>query len=342
MFSKSKLKPVLAALLIFALALAIPAAAQATLAYVKYGRYPSAPLIFTAADDGFEEIAVARGNHPEVSPDGEQVAYLSRSTFHGRERLKVVPAAGGASDLLLDAPDISYVTWSPDSSHIAAVRGVARGRDKLVLIDVATGGERVLARGTFGGVSFSPSGEELVVSRTTGWGPRSGSDVFRLSTRGGRAARLTFDHRSRDPLWGPGGQIAFVKEVGRRQKNHLFLMHPDGGGIHRLDHTRVGRRQFGLVPVDWSADGGWLLADFRGPRSTYAVVIDPATRAQWAVRRPRKGFVGSAFSCNGTLVLGSSGPVGPIAPHLVGAALSEGGRMSVLAEYAYEPDWNQC
>jgi Tol biopolymer transport system component len=329
------LLPVLA----IAALLVIPAMAHATLAYVKYGRYPFAPLIFTATDDGLEEVPVARGWDPRISPDGDLVAYLSQVTPGGRERLKVVSADGGASNLLMDARQISHLAWSPDSSRIAAVRSSGRGPDRLVLINVPSGGERVVARGRFSGVSFSPGGGELVYSGSPAGKPGFRDDVYRIATHGRRSVRLTDDHRSLDPLWGPNGQIAFVRKVGRRPKYELFLMQPDGGSVQRLTHTRVGPRQRGLFPVAWSADGGFLLANFSAPRSHYAVIVDPVTHGAWAVRSPKHRFVGSAFSCDGNEVLGSSGRVGPLADHLVGTVASEGGRMSVLAEFAYEPDW---
>ncbi|HWJ42711.1 MAG TPA: hypothetical protein VNR67_04690, partial [Solirubrobacterales bacterium] len=195
-------------LFLFALValLALPAVAGATIAYVKYGHYPRAPKVFSAKDDGQDELFVGRGTDPKVSPDGDLVAFLNKRGK--RERLKVAPSYGGPSNLLIEAARISSVAWSPESTRIAAVRAPAHGRERLVLIDLPTGGQhviaRVIARGSFGGVSFSPNGDQLVYSRFR----KGHSDVYRFAVGGHGSKRLTYDHRSQAPVWGPRNRIA--------------------------------------------------------------------------------------------------------------------------------------
>ncbi|HEX5990659.1 MAG TPA: hypothetical protein VFY75_10670 [Solirubrobacterales bacterium] len=328
-------------LLVFALVLvallALPAAASATLAYVKYGHYPFVPKVFTADDDGFDDIPIGRGTDPEVSPDGSLVAYVSARGK--RERLKVKHVYGGAADLLMDAARISSVTWSPESNRIAAVRTPARGPEKLVLIDVPSGGgEHVVARGKFGRVSFSPEGDQLVYS----WVRRGRSDVFRFAVGGHGSKRLTYDHRSRAPLWGPRGRIAFLKAVGKKRKPEIFTMRSDGGDVRRLTHTRHADRWRGLYPVDWSPDGSKLLADYSTRSGEFAVVVYAHSGALGRLIHRKAHFVGTAFSCDGSLVLGSSGPRGALANHKVGMVPVAGGTMQPLAEFAYDPDLGGC
>jgi len=343
--SKSKLFlsfAVVVALLVF------PVAAQATMAYVKYARYPFAPLVFTADDDGFDDIPIGPGTDPKVSPDGELVAYISDGIVPGHQRLKVSAVYGGVSNLLIDAHAIISVTWSPESNRVAAVRRSWGGSEKLVLIDVATGGEHVVARGRFGGVSFSPEGDQLVFSRARRGEPRSHSDIFRAAVGGHGARRLTYDHRSYAPVWGPGERVAFVKRVGKRRKIEIFLMKPDGGEVRRLTHTRFARRRQGLYPIDWSPDGSRLLANFSvsrqhsAPRSKFGVVVDPRSGALGRLRKRKARFVGTAFSCDGARVLGSSGGFHPLSNHKVGVVPAASGPMHVLVQFAYEPDWGGC
>jgi len=323
--------------------LAFPVAAQATMAYVKYGRYPFSPLVFTAGDDGLDDIPIGPGKDPKVSPDGELVAYISDGIVPGHQRLKVSATYGSASNLLIDAHAITSVTWSPESNRIAAVRRSWRGLEKLVLINVATGGEHVVARGRFGGVSFSPEGDQLVFSRARRGEPRSHSDIFRAAVGGHGAARITYDHRNFAPVWGPGGRVAFVKRVGKRRKIEIFLMKPDGGEVRRLTHTRFARRRKGLYPVDWSPNGNRLLANFstsRGPR--FGVVVDAQSGVLGRLRKRKARFVGTAFSCDGQTVLGSSGSFHPLSNHKVGLVPAASGPMHVLVQFAYEPDWGGC
>lgn len=85
-----KLSLVLSAL-VLAVLLALPAAAQATLAYV---RNPLHPTVFVANDDGSGARKIEGGETPHVSPDGNWVAYLHQGANNAQE-LKLAPAAGG-------------------------------------------------------------------------------------------------------------------------------------------------------------------------------------------------------------------------------------------------------
>lgn len=335
-----KSKPLLFCLVLVAL-LAVPASASATIAYVKYGHYPLAPKVLTADDDGLNETLIGRGTEPTVSPDGTMVAYLN--TRGKRERLKVNRVSGGVADLLTDAARISSVTWSPESNRIAAVRAPAHGEERLVLIELPSGGQhviaRVIARGSFGTVSFSPNGDQLVYSRL-----REGrSDVYRFAVGGHGSKRLTYDHRSQAPLWGPHNRIAFVKQVGERRKLEIFTMNSDGGDVRRLTHTRPARSRSGYYPAAWSPDGTRLLANYavRG-REEFGAIVYTQTGALGRLRPRRAHFIGTAFSCDGDLVLGSRGRFGPVANHKVGLVPAASGTMQVLAEFAYDPDLGGC
>src|SRR6476660_4545637 len=114
-----------------AAALALPAVAGATLAYVKA---PLNPAVYAAADDGSGSHRLGPGSNPRVSPDGESVAYL-REGPGGAQELKLAPAQGGASRPLMSGwREAFYLAFSPDSQTIAALRGPEIGKLELVLI----------------------------------------------------------------------------------------------------------------------------------------------------------------------------------------------------------------
>lgn len=340
--AKSKL--LLPALVLVAL-LALPAAAQATLAYVKN---PFHTTVYVANDDGSAPHKVAAGRAPHVSPNGEFVQYVHEGPKFAQE-LKVAAASGGGGrTLMTNFREPYFVAWSPDSTMIAAQRGGELGKRKLVLIDVATGTQRVVAQGFFSGFSFSPDGTELVYSRSGSerYPPRS--DVFRVPVAGGNAVQLTNDHRSLDPLWGPNDQIVFAKLLGAKTrkygpKNELFLMDPQGQGVKQLTHTKVDPLLQGLFPTDWSADGKRLLTEFQGQDTSYAVVVNPQTGAQRPVDKTgEQGFVGTALSADGTVVLGFNGGFDPgLRNHKVQTVPYSGGKPRTLVKEALEPDWNR-
>lgn len=346
-----KPKLLLPALVIVAL-LALPAGAGATLSYVKN---PFNSTVFVANDDGSGAKKVETGHNPHVAPNGLSVAYLHEGA-KGAQELKLAPATGGpGKTVMANLREASYVTWSPDSKTLAALRGPELGKRNLVLIDVATGLQSVVATGYFSGFSFSPDGTEIAYSRAGSekYPPRS--DVFRfpvpipgvVNVRAPEAVRLTKDHNSSQPLWGPQ-KIVFVKtlEAKKRKygpKNELFLMSPQGKGVKRLTHTKVDQLLQGLFPTDWSANGNRLLAEFEGQDTSYAVVVNPKTGAQRPVAGTGEtGFVGTALSADGSLVLGFNGGFDPgLKNHKVQTVPYGGGKPKTLVKEAFEPSWSR-
>jgi Tol biopolymer transport system component len=348
-FPKPKL--LLPALVLAAL-LAFPAVAGATLAYVKN---PFKATIFVAEDDGSGARRVEGGYSPKVAPNGLSVAYFHEGPKHAQE-LKLAPAAGGAAvTLMTNFREAHSLAWSPDSKTIAAVRGPELGKRKLVVIDLATGTQSVIAQGFFSGFSFSPTGTEIVyaISQSEKFPPRS--DLFRfpvpipgvVNVRAAEPVRLTRDHRSSQPLWGPE-KIVFVKTVDAKKrryggKNELFLMTPQGKGVKRLTHTKVPPLLQGLFPTDWSANGRRLLTEFSGQDTSYAVVVNPRTGAQRPVAGTgEQGFVGTDLSADGKLVLGFNGGFDPgLRNHKVQTVPYGGGKPKTLVKEAFEPSWSR-
>ena len=88
---------------------------------------------------------------PTFSPDGRQLAFI-RSTPDGRGLLATAPADGGAETVIATHArplgfqiDYQTVAWAPNGRSIAAI-GTDRSSllDQIVLVDVATGAERVI------------------------------------------------------------------------------------------------------------------------------------------------------------------------------------------------------
>jgi Tol biopolymer transport system component len=331
-----------------------PATSDATLVFA---RNPFSPTVFVANDNGSSARKVGAGSNPRVSPDGQTIAFYRFGKGNQPSELMLAPASGGAAKKLASGWQDPFVfAWSPDSSMIAVLLGPEVGKQRLTTIDVASGVQHTIARGFFSGVGFSPQGaEQLVFSMATSESFPPRSDIYRIdilppgttSVAAEEPQPLTTDHRSSSPLWGPNDRIVFVKHLGEKSrrygpKNDLFLMDPDGSKVKRLTHTKVDPLLSGLSPTEWSANGNRLLTEFGGQDTSYAVTVNPKTGAERTLTKEREvGFVGTALSSDGKLVLGSLGGFEPGPGHKVVSIPYAGGKPKVLAKNASEPDWSR-
>lgn len=347
----SKLRQV-AVFAVLAVCFVTPASSQATLVFT---RNSLSPTVYVANDNGSSARKIGSGSNPRVSPDGQTVVFYRIGKGDQPADLMVAPAAGGAPKKLSSGWQDPFVfAWSSDSSTIAVLLGPEIGKQRLTTIDVASGAQRTIDRGFFSGVSFAPGGPAIVYARSSSeFGSKSDVYRFDVATPGvvnvaaEQPHRLTTDHRSSSPLWGPHETIVFVKHLGEKSrkygpKNDLFLMSPTGKGVKRLTHTKVEPLLSGLSPTEWSANGNRLLAEFGGQDTTYAVTVNPKTGAERTLTKEREvGFVGTALSRNGKLVLGSLGGFEPGPGHKVVSIPYAGGKPKVLANNASEPDWSR-
>jgi Tol biopolymer transport system component len=256
-----------------------------------------------------------------------------------------VPAAGGQTRTLMKGWREPFdFAFSPDSTMVAAERGHELGKRKLVMIDLASGKQTVLATGFFDGFSFSPDGGELVFSKLGKAFSLSG-DLFRVTLAGGKRVALTHDHHSVSPLWSPSGPIVFDRVRNLKSpvgpKAQLYSMNPVGGKAKQLTHTKVPPLLFGLSPVAFSANGRRLLAEFSGQDTGYAVTVNPRTGAERKVipGDMEMGFFGTAISSDGKAVLGVTS-VEPGPNQHIAIVPYGGGKKKVIAN-GYEPDWSR-
>jgi hypothetical protein len=257
-----------------------------------------------------------------------------------------VPAAGGSTRTLMKGWREQFdFAFSPDSTMVAAERGHELGRRKLVVIDLASGKQTVVASGFFNGFSFSPDSGALVFSKSGRAFSESG-DLFRVTLAGGKTVALTHDHRSISPLWSPRGPIVFDRVRNLKSplgpKAQLYSMNPVGARPKQLTHTKVPPLIFGLAPVAFSANGRRLLAEYTGQDTGYAVTVNPRNGAERKVvpGDMEMGFFGTAISKDGKLVLGVTGVEAGPAQHIAVVPYG-GGRKKVIVASGYEPDWSR-
>jgi Tol biopolymer transport system component len=339
---KSKLIAVLVAVVAL---LAVPAAAQATLAYTTNVFHPH---VTVAQDNGKGAKRIGAGTDAKVSPDGKLVAFEREPADGKGPEMKLYDVATGKTKTIFQPWRESYTfAWSPDSTMVAALRGGELGKRTLYVVDVETGKATRIATGYFNAVSFSPDSEEVVFGLASGEHYPQKTDVFRDPVTGGPTSALTHDGISGWPLWGPQGQIVFVKQLNAKQreygpKNDLFLMNANGKGVKRLTHTTVDPLVSGLFPTAWSASGNQLLTEFGGQDTSYAVTVNPKTGKEQNLSpdNSETGFGGVALSPDGKTVLGFIGGFEGGATQLKIASVPyTGGKPKVLVRGGFSPSW---
>ena len=343
---KSKL---VAGVIAAAALLALPAAANATLAYTKYTKGMWKTSIYYAQDNGEGAHRIGIGRDPRISPNGEFVVYEVPSESSNGEMKLYSIATGKTKTLMTNWREGFIFAWSPDSTMVATQRGGFNGPGNLVVVEVESGKLQKIATGYVNGVSFSPESDEIVygVSKTENFPLKS--DIFRYKLRSKAApVALSHDHNAACPLWGPTGQIVFARQLGAKQrqygpKNELYLMNEEGKQVSRLTKTAVSPLAIGLTPTAWSESGKQLLTEFNGEDMSYAVAVNPTTGAQKALtKNAETGFQGAAISADGKTVLGTTGLGfgGNSHPKVVTVPF-KGGKQKVLVKEAFEPSWSE-
>lgn len=325
--------------------------AHATIAYEKsFGT--AAPSIWAAEDNGsspHQLVGGSGGEQPLVSPEGTQVIFESMPA-HGQPALELVPSAGGPS-VKLASPEASMdsTTWSPDSKLIATTLAVTPERERLVLIDLATHSVRTIATGNFQGVSFSPDSTQLAYSRAPSMKTfPTASDIYTVAVTGGTPVRITSNHRSTAPVWGPT-KIAFArtfKARGRREdapKSNVWLMNANGSEAKQLTRQRAPFLLSGPQPLQWSASGAQLLAQFTGQDTIYGEAVNPSTGAARTLTAKKSialQLVAAGISRDGSTVLAATGGFDPGSAHNVVSVPFAGGPVTTLVRNAFAPSWN--
>jgi hypothetical protein len=337
---KLKLPVLILALVAF---LAIPAAAQATLTYTKG---LSKTKVYIAENNGKGAKSIGTGRNSHISPNGETVVYERETKQGGEMRLYSVPVKKGQR--LLNPWSESFVfAWSPDSTMVAALTGGLNGPQTLLVINVETMKRTKIATGFFNGVSFSPTSEELVYGVSNTFDYPLKSDLYREGVDGTGKVALSSDKNSAYPLWGPKGQIVFVRQLEAKTRkygpaNQLFVMNEDGEQISQVTHTKVDPLAQGLTPVAFSANGARLLTEFGGQDQGYGVAVSLDTGGEKKLTDdPETGFQGSALTADGSTILGTTGlGFGPSHPKIVTMPWG-GGPEKLLVANAYFPSWSE-
>ena len=249
----------------------------------------SAPLLDSRRTGGAAPIYVA----PSLSPDGEQIAYISTGSYlraevfldlyladvkTGRRRQRLTKSTQST-----DTEELrilySQAAFSPDGKYLAYT-AQRRGKDVLYLLDI--GRNRVVQRydtplEQMLGPSFSPDGSRLVFSGSSG----GTSDLYIIDVDGGNLQRLTRDvYGDVQPSWSPDGRyVAFASERGPQSDLSVLMFGPRRIAIYDLEtaEIRVLPGQAGMNSnPQWSPDGRTIayVSDRTGTHNIFLYDLD--------------------------------------------------------------------
>jgi hypothetical protein len=312
-------------------------AASAELVYVKKPNSAN-PQVWLAQDDGSDPNRLGTGMAPTISPDGKWVAWRATGT---RERVMLVRASGGTPRRVVRSVAIGELRFSPDSTRLGiAVRG------RLVVHELAARENVTVATGYIKGFSFSPDSRSLVYG-TSGHVDAfdAPSDLYALELGSDGKSRVTRDRKSLNPLWSPDGSIIHDRQTrrdGDAPKYNLFAINPDGGSLRRITSLRIPALLSGLVPVEVSANGRRLLAEFTGQDTSVGFKVNPASGSARRLSDDfESGLVATDITADGRTVLGMTGGADPGNRHDVVTIPWGGGKPKVLVKNATTPDWTR-
>lgn len=190
--------------------------------------------------------------HPDLSPDGKQVAYAHHDRFLGRRvpfNLYVRLVDGGTPLQLTDAPHPSFSPkWSPDQKSIAFVRAPSLEFAEIRLISALGGDERLLFN-----TALPPFTPHSLYGDLLAWTP--GGDALlhtdRSVERPGGGAIWSYDMAS--------GRRTQVTRPGPHEIDFAPAVSPDGRTLAFA--RRQGLDDVRLYLVELSADRSAAVAE---------------------------------------------------------------------------------
>jgi hypothetical protein len=327
-------KRTITAMLGAALALLVAVPAEAALVYVKdAGELDT--RVWVARDDGSQARKVGLGHSPRISDDGRWIAWIKPGDPD--QLMMRLADLSRKARVVARSSFVGEFRFSPDSKAL----GLVLSR-RLFVYDIREREEARVASGVIRGFSFSPDSASVVFG-TAGRSDAvdAPSDLYSVRLEDSSRRRITRDRKSLNPLWGPAGIIH--DRMRPRQDDapsyNLFEIQPDGGSLRRITRLRIPNLVSGLVPVELSAAGNRLLAEFVGQDTGMGFRVNPMT-GKSHVLDPEREFLGFDVTADGRTVLGHTGGPDPTARHNVVTMPYAGGEPEVLVRRASFPDWN--
>ena len=322
------------------IALLAAAPAHATLVYTKSNKDGTATRVYVADDDGTNAHKIGKGMLPAVSDDGRWVAWIVPGDSQDLVKMRLADRSRKARDVL-SAVEVNELQFSPDSKWL----GVGAGT-RLWAYNIHDRESVKAASGNLRGFSFSPDSKSVAFG-TAGRNESfdSPTDLYAFDIANEQRTRITRDRKSLNPLWTEGGIIHDRQRIRENAapSYNLFEIQPDGGSLRRITKLRIPSLASGLVPLEMSANGNRMIAQFEGQDIAVGFRVNPNTGKVHSLGDFKEdGFVAADLTADGRTVLGTSGgPARDDDRHNVVTMPYRGGKTTVLVRRAFDPDWSR-
>jgi hypothetical protein len=232
---------------------------------------------------------------PEWSPDGKLIAFAS--TRAGTWNLWLMNADGSGARRISDV-FASSVAWSPDGTQLAYY-----GIDGIGIVGLdGSNPHTVTAPGsTTTGPSWSPRGDQIVFSRSSGGYP---GELYVVNVDGSGERQLTSGgYKNALPSWSPDGSQIVYQRDGAPSGYHLWTIGADGSGARQISSGEDlapdwGSSQAVPEPVPPQAPTIQILSPTDG--SVFAPGIQPGYAYYLCT-----SYVSYIVSCRGDVPLGA-------------------------------------
>jgi hypothetical protein len=254
------------------------ASSSQTGSYIAYigGGAKSPPSVWIANANGSDPHRLTVGDEALLSPNGAYVA-VQRVANSGVS-LEIYGTDGKLLAGFFNAAKDSATAlqWSPDSAHLVASLMTTKtvGGGALELIDMSTLKSRLVSKGVIAGASFNPAGTQLVFGMSTSLQISVPVDLYTTAVAGGGVGQLTTNGNSFAPIWTQAGIVfdrSTPRGVSRAPIYQLWIY--SSGTLRQLTHMRVPALLDGLEPLEASADGQRLIAEYGGQDTSYAWTV---------------------------------------------------------------------